>query len=161
MKTFQQFQESLSLAKRVIQSKPVQKLIGRTTAGRVTRSLALPDTISGTKIPFTKFQVPKNKFTKTLDIPYKAATDSMFTGPAAPATFATSLLARSFGPGLSKFGKKLDKARRDTRKNVVKGLEKSGDKNSQFNADRYMSTFKNVDGKSLYPSLIPNIKKMP
>ena len=152
MKTFKEFQESLSLARNI-----GTRILGKTGKGKFVRSLALPDTISGTKIPFTKFQVPKNKFTKTLDIPYKAATDSMFTGPAAPATFVTSLLGRSYGPILSKIGKNVDKARTDTRKSIQKGLEKSGDKNPQFNADRYMSTFKNVDGKSLYPSLIPKI----
>tara|TARA_B100000963_G_scaffold201913_1_gene175813 strand:- start:695 stop:1162 length:468 start_codon:yes stop_codon:yes gene_type:complete len=155
MKTYKQFQENVATS--IFKSKPVQKLIGRTTAGRFARSFALPDTISGTKIPFTKFGVPKNKFTKALDIPYKAATDSIATGPAAPVTFATSLLGRSYGPTLSKLGKGIDKARNDTRKSVEKGLEKSGDKNSKFNANRYMSSFKNVDGKPLYPSSVPKI----
>ena len=54
-------------------------------------------------------------------------------------------------------GKKLNKVRTDTRKNIVKGLEKSGDKNSQFNADRYMSNFKGVNNKPLYPSPIPKV----
>ena len=150
MKTYKQFQENL--IKNV-----GGKLIGKTPAGRFVRSLALPDTISGTKIPFTKFKVPKNKFTKTLDLPYQAATDSMFTGPAAPVTFATSLAARAYGPGLSKLGKAKEKARLDTRKNIVQGLEKSGDKNAQYNADRYMSNFKGVNNKSLYPSPISKV----
>ena len=81
----------------------------------------------------------------------------MFTGPAAPVTFATSLAARAYGPGLSKLGKAKEKARLDTRKNMVKGLEKSGDKNAQFNADRYMSNFKGVNNKPLYPSPIPKV----
>ena len=150
MKTYKQFQENL--IKNV-----GGKLIGKTPAGRFIRSFALPDTISGTKIPFTNLKVPKNKITKTLDLPYQAATDAMFTGPAAPVTFATSLAARAYGPHLSKLGKAKEKARLDTRKNVVKGLEKSGDKNAQFNADRYMSNFKGVNNKSLYPSPIPKI----
>ena len=81
----------------------------------------------------------------------------MFTGPAAPVTFATSLAARAYGPGLSKLGKAKEKARLDTRKNMLSALNKSGDKNAQFNVDKYMSNFKGVDGKSLYPSLIPKI----
>ena len=155
MKTYKQFQENVATS--ILKSKPAQALIGKSPAGRLVRSLALPDTISGTKIPFTNLKIPKNKFTKTLDLPYQAATDSMFTGPAAPVTFATSLAARAYGPGLSKLGKAKEKARLDTRKNMVKGLEKSGDKNAQFNVDKYMSNFKGVDGKSLYPSLIPKI----
>ena len=152
MKTYKEFKESLSLAKNI-----GGRILGKTGAGRFVRSLVLPDTISGTKIPFTNLKIPKNKFTKTLDLPYQAATDSMFTGPAAPVTFATSLAARAYGPGLSKLGKAKEKARLDTRKNMVKGLEKSGDINAQFNVDKYMSNFKGVDGKSLYPSLIPKI----
>ena len=155
MKTYEQFQENVATS--ILKSKPAQKIIGKTGAGRFVRSLALPDTISGTKIPFTNIKAPINKFTKALDVPYKSATDSIATGPGAPVTFATSLLARSYGPGLSKFGKKLDKARTDTRKSVQKGLEKSGDKNSQFNADRYMSNFKGVNNKPLYPSPIPKV----
>ena len=154
MKTFQQFQESALLAKNI-----GGRILGKTSAGRFIRSLVLPDTISGTKIPFTKFKVPKNKYTKTLDLPYQAATDAMFTGPAAPVTFGTSLVARSYGSGLSKLGKAKEKSRLDTRKNMVKGLEKSGDKNAQFNADRYMSNIKGVNNKPLYPSPIPKIKK--
>ena len=142
MKTFQQFQENV--ANSILKSKPVQTLIGKTTGGRFVRSFALPDTISGTKIPFTNIKAPINKFTKALDVPYKSATDSIATGPGAPLTFATSLLGRSYGPTLSKIGKKVDKARTDTRKSIQKGLEKSGDKNAQFNADRYMSTFPKV-----------------
>ena len=152
MKTYKEFKESLSLAKNI-----GGRILGKTGAGRFIRSLALPDTISGTKIPFTNLKIPKNKFTKTLDLPYQAATDSMFTGPAAPVTFATSLAARAYGPGLSKLGKAKEKARLDTRKNMLSALNKSGDKNAQFNVDKYMSNFKGVDGKSLYPSLIPKI----
>ena len=155
MKTYKQFQENVATS--ILKSKPAQALLGKSIGGRFVRSLALPDTISGTKIPFTKFKVPKNKYTKTLDLPYQAATDAMFTGPAAPVTFATSLAARAYGPGLSKLGKAKEKARLDTRKNMVKGLEKSGDKNAQFNADRYMSNIKGVKNKPLYPSLIPKV----
>ena len=150
MKTYKQFQENL--VKNV-----GGRIIGKTPAGRFIRSFALPDTISGTKIPFTNLKVPKNKITKTLDLPYQAATDAMFTGPAAPVTFATSLAARAYGPGLSKLGKEKEKARLDTRKNIVQGLEKSGDKNAQYNADRYMSNFKGVNNKPLYPSPIPRV----
>jgi len=150
MKTYKQFQEN-------ILTNIGSRILGKTGAGRFVRSLALPDTISGTKIPFTNLKIPKNKFTKTLDLPYQAATDSMFTGPAAPVTFATSLAARAYGPGLSKLGKAKEKARLDTRKNMLSALNKSGDKNAQFNVDKYMSNFKGVDGKSLYPSLIPKI----
>ena len=150
MKTYKQFQEN-------ILTNIGSRILGKTGAGRFVRSLALPDTISGTKIPFTNLKIPKNKFTKTLDLPYQAATDSMFTGPAAPVTFATSLAARAYGPGLSKLGKAKEKARLDTRKNMLSALNKSGDKNAQFNVDRYMTNFKGVDGKSLYPSLIPKV----
>ena len=150
MKTYKQFQENII---RSIGS----RIIGKTGKGKFIRSLALPDTISGTKIPFTNLKVPKNKITKTLDLPYQAATDAMFTGPAAPVTFATSLAARAYGPGLSKLGKEKEKARLDTRKNIVQGLEKSGDKNAQYNADRYMSNFKGVNNKPLYPSPIPRV----
>ena len=115
MKTYKQFQEN-------ILTNIGSRILGKTGAGRFVRSLALPDTISGTKIPFTNLKIPKNKFTKTLDLPYQAATDSMFTGPAAPVTFATSLAARAYGPGLSKLGKAKEKARLDTRKNMLKGL---------------------------------------
>ena len=155
MKTYKQFQENV--ANSILKSKPVQTLIGKTTGGRFVRSFALPDTISGTKIPFTNIKAPTNKFTKALDPIYKSATDAIGTGPAAPVTFGTSLLGRSYGPILSKIGKKVDKARTDTRKSIQKGLEKSGDKNSQFNANRYMGTFRNVDGKPLYPSSVPKV----
>ena len=155
MKTYKKFQENVAL--NVLKSKPAQALIGKSSAGRFVRSLALPDTISGTKIPFTKFKVPVNKFTKTLDLPFNAAKDSMFMGPAAPLTFMGSLATRAFGPGLSKLGQAKEKARLDTRKNMLSALNKSGDKNAQFNVDKYMSNFKGVDGKSLYPSLIPKI----
>ena len=57
----------------------------------------------------------------------------------------------------SKLGKAKEKARLDTRKDMLKGLEKSGDKNAQYNADRYMSNFKGVNNKSLYPSPIPKV----
>ena len=155
MKTYKQFQENVVTS--ILKSKPAQQIMGKTNAGRFVRSFALPDTISGTKIPFTNLKIPKNKFTKTLDLPYQAATDSMFTGPAAPVTFATSLAARAYGPSLSKLGKEKEKARLDTRKDMLKGLEKSGDKNAQFNVDRYMSNFKGVNNKSLYPSPIPKV----
>ena len=92
-----------------------------------------------------------------MNLPYRAATDAIGTGPLAPLTFMGSLAARAFGPGLSKLGKAKEKARLDTRKNIVKGLEKSGDKNAQFNADRYMSNIKGVNNKPLYPSLIPKV----
>ena len=155
MKTYKQFQENI--ANSILKSKPVQTLIGKTPGGRFVRSFALPDTISGTKIPFTNIKAPTNKFTKALDPIYKSATDAIGTGPAAPVTFGTSLLSRAYGPTLSKLGKGIDKARNDTRKSVEKGLEKSGDKNSKFKANRYMSSFKNVDGKPLYPSSVPKI----
>ena len=150
MKTYKQFQENIV---RSIGS----TILGKTGKGKFVRSLALPDTISGTKIPFTKLKIPKNNFTKMLDLPYQAATDSMFTGPAAPVTFATSLAARAYGPSLANLGKAKEKARLETRKNMLGALNKSGDKNAQFNVDKYMSNFKGVDGKSLYPSPIPKI----
>ena len=150
MKTYKQFQENIV---RSIGS----TILGKTGKGKFVRSLALPDTISGTKIPFTKLKIPKNNFTKMLDLPYQAATDSMFTGPAAPVTFATSLAARAYGPSLSNLGKAKEKARLQTRKDMLGALNKSGDKNSQFNVDKYMSTFKGVNNKPLYPSPIPKI----
>ena len=155
MKTYKQFQENVATS--ILKSKPAQALIGKSPAGRLVRSLALPDTISGTKIPFTKFKVPVNKFTKTLDLPFNAAKDSMFMGPAAPLTFMGSLATRAFGPGLSKLGQAKEKARLDTRKSMLSALNKSGDKNSQFNVDKYMSNFKGVNNKSLYPSPIPKV----
>ena len=148
MKTYTEFKESLSLAKKI-----GGRVLGKTPAGRFVRSFALPDKISGAKIPFTKIQAPTNKITKALDVPYKSATDAIGTGPAAPLVFATSMATRMLSPA----GKKLNKVRTDTRKNIVKGLEKSGDKNSQFNADRYMSNFKGVNNKPLYPSSIPKV----
>ena len=157
MKTYKNFQESLSLAKKAINSPLGSRLIGKTPAGRFVRSLGLPDKISGVKVPFTKIQAPTNKITKALDVPYQSATDAIGTGPLAPFTFMGSLATRAFGPGLSKLGQAKEKARLDTRKNMLKGLEKSGDKNAQFNVDRYMTNFKGVDGKSLYPSLIPKV----
>ena len=98
-----------------------------------------------------------SKVTQALDIPYKAATDSMFMGPAAPLTFFGSLASRAYGPGLTKLGKAKEKARLETRKTMLGALTKSGDKNSQFNVDKYMSTFKGVNNKPLYPSPIPKI----
>ena len=148
MKTYTEFKESLSLAKNL-----GGRVIGKTPAGRFVRSFALPDKISGAKIPFTKIKAPTNKITKALDVPYQSATDAIGTGPAAPLVFTTSLATRMLSPA----GKKLNKVRTDTRKNIVKGLEKSGDKNSQFNADRYMSNFKGVNNKPLYPSPIPKV----
>jgi len=148
MKTYTEFKESLSLAKNL-----GGRVIGKTPAGRFVRSFALPDKISGAKIPFTKIKAPTNKITKALDVPYQSATDAIGTGPAAPLVFTTSMATRMLSPA----GKKLNKVRTDTRKNIVKGLEKSGDKNSQFNADRYMSNFKGVNNKPLYPSPIPKV----
>ena len=148
MKTYTEFKESLSLAKNI-----GGRVLGKTPAGRFVRSFALPDKISGAKIPFTKIQAPTNKITKAIDVPHKSATDAIGTGPAAPLVFATSMATRMLSPA----GKKLNKVRTDTRKNIVKGLEKSGDKNSQFNADRYMSNIKGVNNKPLYPSLIPKV----
>ena len=148
MKTYTEFKESLSLAKNI-----GGRVIGKTPAGRFVRSLGLPDKISGVKVPFTKIQAPTNKITKALDVPYQSATDAIGTGPAAPLVFATSMATRMLSPA----GKKLNKVRTDTRKNIVKGLEKSGDKNSQFNADRYLSNFKGVNNKPLYPSPIPKV----
>ena len=148
MKTYTEFKESLSLAKNL-----GGRVIGKTPAGRFVRSFALPDKISGAKIPFTKIKAPTNKITKALDVPYQSATDAIGTGPAAPLVFTTSMATRMLSPA----GKKLNKVRTDTRKNIVKGLEKSGDKNSQFNADRYMSNIKGVNNKPLYPSLIPKV----
>ena len=155
MKNYKQFQENVATS--ILKSKPAQALIGKNVGGRFVRSLALPDTISGTKIPFTKFKVPVNKFTKTLDLPFNATKDSMFMGPLAPLTFMGSLATRAYGPGLSKLGKAKEKARLETRKTMVGALNKSGDKNSQFNVDKYMSTFKGVNNKPLYPSPIPKI----
>ena len=155
MKTFNQFQENVATS--ILKSKPAQALIGKTPAGRFVRSLGLPDKVADIGIPFTKRKLGTNKVTQALNIPYKAGTDSMFMGPLAPVTFMGSLATRAFGPGLSKLGQAREKARLETRKNMLSALKKSGDKNSQFNVDRYMSNFKNVDGKSLYPSLIPKI----
>ena len=154
MKTYKEFQESASLAKNIGTT-----IIGKTPAGRFVRSIGFPDKVADFGVPFTKYKLGKNKVTQALNPFYKAGTDAMFSGPAAPFVAMGSLATRAFGPGLSKLGKAKEKARLDTRKNIVKGLEKSGDKNSQFNADRYMTNFKGVDGKSLYPSLIPNLKK--
>ena len=148
MKTYKEFQESASLAKNI-----GTRILGKTPAGRFVRRLGLPDNVADFGVPFTKYKLGTNKVTQALNPLYKSATDSIGTGPAAPVVFATSLATRLLSP----VGKKLDKVRRDTRKTMVKGLEKSGDKNAQYNADRYMSTFKNVDGKSLYPSLIPKV----
>jgi len=148
MKTYTEFQESASLAKNI-----GTRILGKTPAGRFVRRFTLPDKVADIGIPFTKYKLGTNKVTKALNPIYQSATDSVGTGPAAPLVFATSLATRALSP----VGKKLNKVRTDTRKNMVKGLEKSGDKNAQFNADRYMSNFKNADGKSLYPSLIPKV----
>ena len=119
--------------------------------------MALPDKVADFGIPFTKYKLGSNKITQALNLPYKAGTDSMFMGPLAPLTFMGSLATRAYGPGLSKLGKAKEKARLETRKTMVGALNKSGDKNSQFNVDKYMSTFKGVNNKPLYPSLIPKI----
>ena len=155
MKTFNQFQENVATS--ILKSKPAQALIGKTPAGRFVRSIGFPDKVADFGVPFTKYKLGKNKVTQALNPFYKAGTDAMFSGPAAPFVAMGSLATRAFGPGLSKLGKAKEQARLDTRKNIVKGLEKSGDKNAQFNVDRYMTNFKGVDGKSLYPSLIPKV----
>ena len=148
MKTYKEFQESVSLAKNI-----GTRILGKTPAGRFVRRLGLPDNVADIGIPFTKYKLGTNKVTQALNPIYKSATDSIGTGFAAPLVFTTSLATRLLSPA----GKKLNQVRVDTRKNMVKGLEKSGDKNAQFNADRYMSNFKGVDGKSLYPSTIPKV----
>ena len=155
MKTFNQFQENVATS--ILKSKPAQALIGKTPAGRFVRSFTIPDKVADFGIPFTKYKLGTNKVTQALDLPYKAATDSMFMGPAAPLTFMGSLATRAFGPGLSKLGQAKEKARLDTRKSMLSALNKSGDKNAQFNVDKYMSTFKGVNNKPLYPSPIPKI----
>ena len=148
MKTYKEFKESASLARNI-----GTRILGKTPAGRFVRRLGLPDNVSDIGVPFTKYKLGKNKVTQALNPIYKSATDAVGTGPAAPLVFTTSLATRLLSPA----GKKLDQVRTDTRKNIVKGLEKSGDKNSQFNADRYMSNFKGVNNKPLYPSLIPKV----
>ena len=148
MKTYKQFITELSLAKNI-----GTRILGKTPAGRFVRRLGLPGEVSDIGIPFTKYKLGKNKVTQALNPIYKSATDAIGTGPAAPLVFTTSLATRTLSPA----GKKLNKVRTDTRKNIVKGLEKSGDKNSQFNADRYMSNFKGVNNKPLYPSTIPKV----
>ena len=159
MKTYKQFQESLTLAKKAINSPLGSRIIGKTPAGRFVRKLVtpIPDKVADFGVPFTKYKLGTNKVTQALDIPYKAATDSIGTGPLAPLTFVGSLAARAFGPPLGELGKAKEKARLNTRKDMVKGLEKSGDKNAQFNVDKYMSTFKGVNNKPLYPSPIPKV----
>ena len=159
MKTFKEFQESLTLAKKAIKSPLGSRILGKTPAGRFVRKLVtpIPDKVADFGIPFTKYKLGTNKVTQALDVPYKAATDAIGTGPLAPLTFMGSLAARAFGPPLGKLGKAKEKARLDTRKDMVKGLEKSGDKNAQFNVDKYMSTFKGVNNKPLYPSPIPKV----
>ena len=157
MKTFKEFQESLTLAKKAISSPVGSKILGKTNAGRFVRRLFLPDKVADFGVPFTKYKLGNNKVTQALNLPYKAATDSIGTGPLAPYTFMGSLATRAFGPPLSKLGKAKEKARLNTRKTMVKGLEKSGDKNAQFNVDKYMSTFKGVNNKPLYPSPIPKV----
>ena len=148
MKTYKEFKESASLAKNI-----GTRILGKTPAGRFVRRLGLPDNVADIGVPFTKYKLGKNKVTQALNPIYKSATDAIGTGPAAPLVFTTSLATRMLSPA----GKKLNKVRTDTRKNIVKGLEKSGDKNSQFNADRYMSNFKGVNNKPLYPSTIPKV----
>ena len=148
MKTYKEFQESASLAKNI-----GTRILGKTPAGRFVRRLGLPDNVADIGVPFTKYKLGTNKVTQALNPIYKSATDSIGTGFAAPLVFTTSLATRLLSPA----GKKLNQVRVDTRKNMVKGLEKSGDKNAQFNADRYMTNFKGVDGKSLYPSTIPKV----
>ena len=155
MKTYKQFQENVAM--NILKSKPAQALIGKTPAGRFVRSLGLPDKVADFGIPFTKMKLGTNKVTQALDIPYKAATDSMFMGPLAPVTFAGSMATRAFGPHLANLGKAKEKASLETRKTMLGALNKSGDKNSQFNVDKYMSTFKGVNNKPLYPSPIPKI----
>ena len=155
MKTYKQFQENVAM--NILKSKPAQAIIGKTPAGKFVRSLGLPDKVADIGVPFTKYKLGTNKVTQALDIPYKSAKDSMFMGPAAPLTFMGSLATRAYGPGLSKLGKAKEKARLDTRKNMLSALNKSGDKNAQFNVDKYMSTFKGVNNKPLYPSPIPKI----
>jgi hypothetical protein len=159
MKTFKEFQESLTIAKKVIKSPLGSRILGKTPAGRFVRKVVtpIPDKVADFGIPFTKYKLGTNKVTQALDVPYKAATDAIGTGPFAPLTFMGSLAARAFGPPLGKLGKAKEKARLDTRRDMVKGLEKSGDKNAQFNVDKYMSTFKGVNNKPLYPSLIPKV----
>ena len=159
MKTFKEFQESLTIAKKVIKSPLGTRILGKTPAGRFVRKVVtpIPDKVADFGIPFTKYKLGTNKVTQALDVPYKAATDAIGTGPLAPLTFMGSLAARAFGPPLGKLGKAKEKARLDTRRDMVKGLEKSGDKNAQFNLDKYMSTFKGVNNKPLYPSLIPKV----
>ena len=159
MKTFKEFQESLTLAKKAIKSPLGSRILGKTPAGRFVRKVVtpIPDKVADFGIPFTKYKLGTNKVTQALDIPYKAATDSIGTGPLAPLTFVGSLAARAFGPPLGELGKAKEKARLNTRKDMVKGLEKSGDKNAQFNVDKYMSTFKGVNNKPLYPSPIPKV----
>ena len=159
MKTFKEFQESLTLAKKAIKSPLGSRILGKTPAGRFVRKMVtpIPDKVADFGIPFTKYKLGKNKVTDVLNLPYQAATDAIGTGPAAPFTFYGSLAARAFGPHLGKLGKAKEKARLNTRKDMVKGLEKSGDKNAQFNVDKYMSTFKGVDNKPLYPSPIPKV----
>ena len=155
MKTFNQFQENVATS--ILKSKPAQTLLGKTTAGRFVRSLGLPDKVAAIGIPFTKYKLCTNKVNQALNLPYKAATDAIGTGPLAPFTFMGSLATRAFGPGLSKLGQAKEKARLDTRKSMLGALNKSGDKNAQFNVDKYMSNFKGVNNKSLYPSPIPKV----
>tara|TARA_Y100001963_G_C6776681_1_gene447675 strand:- start:465 stop:953 length:489 start_codon:yes stop_codon:yes gene_type:complete len=159
MKTYKQFQEQ-SLVMKGLKSKPVQRVIGKTPVGRFVRSFALPDTISGTKIPFTNLKAPTNTATKLLDVPYQAATDSMFMGPATPYVFGASLLTRAYGPTAAKIGKKIEKNRVSHDKIVTKGLTKSpnnkgkspGDIEQQKN--RYMYGIQGVNGP-LYPGYKP------
>ena len=159
MKTFKEFQESLTIAKKVIKSPLGSRILGKTPAGRFVRKVVtpIPDKVADFGIPFTKYKLGTNKVTQALNLPYQAATDAIGTGPFAPLTFTGSLAARAYGPHLSNLGKAKEKARLETRKNMLGALNKSGDKNAQFNVDKYMSTFKGVNNKPLYPSPIPKI----
>ena len=107
MKTFKEFQESLTIAKKAIKSPLGSRILGKTPVGRFVRKVVtpIPDKVADFGIPFTKYKLGTNKVTQALNLPYKAATDSMFMGPAAPLTFMGSLATRAYGPGLSKLGK--------------------------------------------------------
>ena len=107
--------------------------------------------MTSSSVPFTKMKLGTNKVTQALDIPYKAATDSMFMGPAAPLTFFGSLASRAYGPGLTKLGKAKEKARLETRKTMLGALTKSGDKNSQFNVDKYIDYDRQFEKSFLDP----------
>ena len=61
MKTYKQFQENVATS--ILKSKPVQKIIGKTPAGRFVRRLGLPDNVADIGVPFTKYKLGKNKVT--------------------------------------------------------------------------------------------------